>query len=257
MAEMRLQKLLAERGIASRRDAEKLISDGRITVNDKIITEMGFKVRDYKDIILIDGKPLPEKPAYIYILIHKPVGYICAAKDEKGKPSILRLVPEIKERIYPLGRLDYDSSGLLILTNDGALTQTLLHPKFKVDKTYVAEIRGPISPGDIDKLKQGVELEDGITAPARISLKRRGKTSSQIEITIHEGKKRQIRRMCKAIGHPIIRLHRNRFGSLNLGKLKAGQWRELTAKEINNLKKEANTDGSKNRPNRPGSNLHR
>lgn len=235
MVEYRLQKLLAERGLASRREAEQWIAAGRVQVNGEIVREMGCKVDPQQDAIAVDGKPLPRQPRLRYILLHKPVGYICSAKDERGKISVLRLLHGVEERLYPVGRLDFDTSGLLLLTNDGTLTHRLLHPSHQVAKTYLAELRGPASAGDLEKLRQGVELEDGITAPAEVKLKRRGKTSTELEITIREGRNRQIRRMCKAVGHPVLRLQRIRFGQLGLGGLKAGQWRDLSPQEVKKL----------------------
>lgn len=250
MAEIRLQKLLAERGVAARREAEKLIAAGRVAVDGHTVREMGLKVDEQTAAITIDGQPLPQPPKLRYILLHKPVGYICAAKDERGKPSVLHLLGDIEERVYPVGRLDYDTSGLLLLSNDGAFTQLLSHPSHQVEKLYLAELRGPISPGDMDKLRRGVLLEDGLTAPAQVHLKRRGKTSSQIEIIIHEGRKRQVKRMCQAVGHPVIRLQRLRVGNLSLGKLRAGQWRELTPQEVRKLKQEGKHEPKPRRGNR-------
>ena len=237
MAEQRLQKLLAERGLASRRAAEGLISAGRVTVNGRAVTELGLKVNAAKDDITIDGRPLPPAPRLRYILLNKPAGYLCSAKDEYGKKSVLSLLPPMAERLYPVGRLDYDSSGLLLLTNDGALTQALLHPSREVKKTYLAEVAGPVSAADLDKLRQGLLLDDGLTAPAQVTLKRRSVSASSLEISIHEGRKRQVRRMCEQIGHPVRRLIRLRLGPLGLGRLKPGEWRELGPREVQALKK--------------------
>ena len=246
MAEIRLQKLLADRGVASRRAAEELIAKGKVTVNGQIIKEMGFKVNATQDKITVNGNPLPAPPALRYILLNKPVGYLCSAKDERDKKSVLHLLPEgLTERLYPVGRLDYNTSGLLLLTNDGALTNALLHPSRQVTKLYVAEIYGPISGNDLDKLAKGVELEDGLTAPAEVELMRRGKTSSLISLTIHEGRNHQVRRMCEAIGHKVIRLKRLRFASLSLGNLKEGQTRELRPAEIKQLKQIAESGAAK------------
>lgn len=260
MAEQRLQKLLAERGVASRRAAEAMIAAGRVAVNGVIIREMGQKVDADQDQIAVDGQPLPALPHPRYILLHKPVGYLCSAQDERGKKSVLSLVEGVNERLYPVGRLDYDSSGLLLLTNDGALTEALLHPSRQVEKTYAATVAGPVSAADLDKLRQGLILEDGACAPAHVVLKRRSQGSSLLEITIHEGRKRQVRRMCEAVGHPVTRLQRLRVGGLTLGGLKPGQWRELDPREVQNLKLGAKEDGKKDgkpQRNRPDANLHR
>lgn len=236
MAEQRLHKLLAERGLASRRAAEAMIAGGRVAVNGAVVREMGIKVDAARDHITIDNQPLPAMPRLRYILLHKPVGYICSAQNEREKKSVLSLIEGVDERLYPVGRLDYDTSGLLLLSNDGALTQTLLHPARRVEKTYEAAVAGPVSAADLDKMRQGLILADGPCSPARVLLKRRGQGGSLLEITIHEGRKRQVRRMCEAIGHPALRLRRLRFGSLGLGGLKPGQWRELSPREVRELK---------------------
>ncbi|MCL1975135.1 MAG: rRNA pseudouridine synthase [Firmicutes bacterium] len=238
MVKQRLQKILAEHGLASRRLAEGLISSGHVAVNGVIISELGFKADATVDSIIIDGQPLPKLPDLRYMLLHKPIGYLCSVKDEHGKKSVLSLLPKMPERLYPVGRLDYNSSGLLLLTNDGALTNILLHPSYKAPKTYRADVSGPVSVADVDKLRNGVLLEDGPTAPARVNVLRRAQGSSTLEITIYEGRKRQIRRMCQQIGHPVRQLIRLRFGPLSLGQLKPGQWRELNSHEVRVLKNE-------------------
>lgn len=247
MTEQRLQKLLAERGVASRRAAEAMIAEGRVAVNGRIVREMGLKVDAQRDSITIDGQPPPSQQNLRYILLHKPAGYICSAQDERGKKSVLSLVEGVSERLYPVGRLDYDTSGLLLLSNDGAFTQAMLHPSHQVDKTYSALVAGPVSATDLEKLRKGLVLEDGPTSPARVILKRRGQNGSLLEITIHEGRKRQVRRMCAAIGHPALRLQRLRFGTLGLGGLKEGQWRELTAKEVRELQQGGKEHGQAHR----------
>lgn len=245
MTTQRLQKILAEHGLTSRRGAEKLISAGRVAVNGNIIREFGVKADMFRDTITIDGQPLPKLPRLRYILMHKPVGYLCSVKDEHGKKSILSLLPQISERLYPVGRLDYDSSGLLLLTNDGALTNSLLHPSNRIPKTYMAEVAGPISAADLYTLRHGLLLDDTLTAPANVTLLRRAQGSSTLEITIHEGKKRQIRRMCEQVGHPVRQLTRLRFGSLSLGRLKPGEWRELNLRELRELKNTPSKEISK------------
>ena len=249
MSELRLQKLLADRGIASRRAAEELIAAGKVTVNGQVVKQMGLKVNSAHDKITVNGQPLPKPPALRYLLLHKPVGYICSAKDERDKKSVLQLLPEdLTERIYPVGRLDYNSSGLLLLTNDGPLTNALLHPSRQIDKTYLAEVYGPISNGDLDKLAKGVDLEDGPTAPAEAKLLRRSKGTSLIEIKIYEGRNHQVRRMCEAIGHPVLRLRRLRFATLSLGNLKEGASRELRPAEIKLLKQAAQGSKPQSKP---------
>jgi len=241
MSEQRLHKLLAERGITSRRAAEELISAGRVSVNGRIVRKQGLKVEADKDNISIDGKPLPEPPRLRYILLNKPAGYLCSVKEEHGKKSVLSLLPAMSERLYPVGRLDYDSCGLLLLTNDGALTNLLLHPSHEVKKTYLAKVAGPVSVADLDKLRRGLLLEDGLTAPAQVTLVRRAKSCSILEITIYEGRKRQVRRMCEQVGHPVRQLMRLKFGPLSLGRLKSGEWRELIPRELLELRKLGNS----------------
>lgn len=228
----RLQKIIARAGVTSRRNAEKLITDGKVTVDGKIVTELGAKFDAEKNKICVDGKLLKFDTEKIYILLNKPRGYVCTAKDERGRKTVLDLI-NIPERIFPVGRLDLNSEGLLLLTNDGELMNALIHPKFKIDKTYRAKISGEITEEKLDKLRAGIELDDGLTAPAEIFLLE----ENLVEITIHEGRNRQIRRMFASIGCDVKRLKRIKFAGLNLDGLKVGKFRRLTSAEIKNLKK--------------------
>ena len=228
----RLQKLIARAGITSRRNAEKLISDGKVTVDGKVITELGAKFDAQKNKIRVDGKLLKFDAEKIYILLNKPRGYVCTAKDERGRKTVLDLI-NISERVFPVGRLDLNSEGLLLLTNDGELSNALIHPKFKIDKTYRAKISGELTEEKLDKLRAGIELEDGLTAPAEIFLIE----ENLVEITIHEGRNRQIRRMFAAIGCDVKRLKRIKFAGLTLDGVAVGKFRRLTSTEIKNLKK--------------------
>ena len=228
----RLQKLIARAGITSRRNAEKLITDGKVTVDGKVITELGVKFDAQKNKIRVDGKLLKFDAEKIYILLNKPRGYVCTAKDERGRKTVLDLI-NISERVFPVGRLDLNSEGLLLLTNDGELSNALIHPKFKIDKTYRAKISGELTEEKLDKLRAGIELEDGLTAPAEIFLFE----ENLVEITIHEGRNRQIRRMFAAIGCDVKRLKRVKFAGLTLEGVKVGKFRPLTDAEIINLKK--------------------
>jgi len=227
----RLQKLIAKAGICSRREAENLISAGRVTVDGKIIKELGAKA-DLNQKIRVDGKILHFNTEKIYILLNKPRGYVTTAHDERGRKTILDLI-DIPERIYPVGRLDLNSEGLILLTNDGDLTNLLIHPRFKIEKTYLVKISGEITDEKLDKIRAGIELDDGLTAPAEIYLL----DENFVEITIHEGRNRQIRRMFAAIGCDVKKLRRTRFANLTLDGLKVGKYRFLTAAEINSLKK--------------------
>ncbi len=227
----RLQKLIARAGICSRREAENLILAGRVTVDGKIIKKLGAKA-DLKQKIRVNDKLLHFDAEKIYILLNKPRGYVTTAHDERGRKTILDLI-DISERIYPVGRLDLNSEGLILLTNDGDLTNLLIHPRFKIEKTYRAKISGDISEKKLDKLRAGIELDDGLTSPAEIYRL----DKDLVEITIHEGRNRQIRRMFSAIGCDVKRLKRIKFANLTLDGVKVGNYRRLTAAEINSLKK--------------------
>ena len=237
MSEERLHKILSRAGISSRRAAEKIILEGRVTVDGKIISELGAKADIEKNKICVDGKILTFDEEKIYLLLNKPKNFLCSVKDDKGRKTVLDLVPNISERIYPVGRLDFDSEGLIILTNDGELTNLLLHPKFKIEKTYRAKIFGELTDEKIKKLRAGIELDDGLTAPAKIFLISREKNFSVAEITIHEGRNRQIRRMFAATGCEVKKLRRIKFADLNLNGVEVGKFRRLTSKEIKNLYK--------------------
>ena len=228
----RLQKLIARAGVTSRRNAENLILSGKVTVDGKVITELGAKADAQKNKIRVDGKLLNFNAEKIYILLNKPRGYVCTANDERGRKTVLELVQEISERVYPVGRLDLDSEGLILLTNDGELTNALIHPKFGIEKTYRARISGEVTEEKLDKLRAGIELEDGLTAPAKIFLLE----ENLVEITIHEGRNRQIRRMFAAVGCDVKRLKRIKFAGLTLDGVKVGKYRRLTADEIKKLK---------------------
>ena len=233
----RLQKLIARAGITSRRNAEKLISEGKVTVDGKVITELGAKADATKNKIRVDGELLKFDAEKIYILLNKPRGYVCTAKDERGRKTVLDLI-NISERVFPVGRLDLNSEGLLLLTNDGELSNALIHPKFKIDKTYRAKISGELTEEKLDQLRAGIELEDGLTAPAEIFwLEDFWLEENLVEITIHEGRNRQIRRMFAAIGCDVKRLKRIKFAGLTLDGVTVGKFRRLTSTEIKNLKK--------------------
>ncbi|NLZ54974.1 MAG: rRNA pseudouridine synthase [Thermoanaerobacteraceae bacterium] len=233
---MRLQKYLSQAGIASRRAGENLILQGRIKVNGITIKELGTKVNPESDIIEVDGRICDIKRDFIYILLNKPKGILTSVKDPFGRPTVLELLKGVKEKVFPVGRLDKDTEGLLLLTNDGDLTYKLTHPKFKVFKTYIANVNGAIKQREIRALEKGIMLEDGLTSPAKIKIMKVFDNSTLIELKIYEGRKRQIRRMCAAIGHPVISLRRTQIGCLSLKGLKLGQWRYLNREEINYIK---------------------
>ena len=235
----RLQKVLAKAGVASRRGAEELILAGKVTVNGKLVTELGTKVTQ-KDIVRVGGNIVGKREPLHYYIFNKPVGVITSSKDPQRRQTVLDFFKNVPVRVYPVGRLDFDTSGLLLLTNDGELANRLTHPSFGVNKTYVATVKGRITSDAIENLRSGVELEDGKTAPARVSLIKPGRDGlSRLEMTIHEGRNRQVRRMCDAVGFPVVKLERMRFGPLSLGDLKPGAYRPLRAQEIKSLKVEA------------------
>ncbi|QIB26042.1 pseudouridine synthase [Caloranaerobacter azorensis] len=233
---MRLQKYLAMCGIASRRKSEALILQGRVKVNGKVIDELGYKIDPDTDIVLFDNKRVIKKENYIYIALNKPEGYITTVKDQFNRPTVLDLVKNINERIYPVGRLDYDTSGLIFLTNDGDLTYRLTHPKHEVEKVYIAKIKGIPTEEELNKFRNGLKIDDYITSKAKIEVLKKYNNYSIVKITIHEGKNRQVRKMCEKINHPVISLKRVDIGKINLGNLKKGNWRYLSKKEIEYLK---------------------
>ena len=235
---MRINKYIALCGVASRRKAEELILAGRVTVNDEVMTELSYKVDEENDIVKVDDKLIKEENKLVYILLNKPEGYITTVKDQFDRPSVLDLVSDIKERVYPIGRLDYETSGLLLLTNDGDLTYKLTHPKHEVDKTYVARVKGKLTKEEIERFKTGLKIEDYTTAPAKLKVIKydEQRDSSLLEIKIHEGKNRQVRKMCKAINHPVLRLRRSAMGKIKIGDCEIGKYRYLTEDEIKYLK---------------------
>ena len=235
MDEVRLQKYLAECGVASRRGAEAMIAEGRVSVNGKVVTEMGTKVGP-KDTVNVDGKPVKVERNKIYIMINKPVGVLSSASDDRGRQCVVDLVEGVSERLYPVGRLDYDTSGLLLLTNDGAFTQKMTHPSFEIWKTYEAVVKGEPNEGNIKRFSEGLVLDDGPTLPALLTVIGHKGNNAIVEVRIREGRNRQVRRMLEAIRHPVLKLKRVSFGPLVLDPdLKPGAWRYLRDKEIEKL----------------------
>ncbi len=228
----RLQKLLARAGVASRRAAEKLIEEGRVTVDGEV-ARLGAQA-DARQDIRVDGKPLRAAERHVYFLLNKPKGYLSTAKDEHGRRTVLDLLPEVAERVYPVGRLDGNTEGLLLLTNDGALANGLLHPAREVWKTYAALVEGQVTAAELQRLRGGIELEDGPTAPAKVRVLDRDvrQDRTRLEIMIHEGRNREVRRMCEAVGHRVRTLKRTEFAGLNLSGVRRGTYRALTAEEV-------------------------
>ena len=232
---MRLQKYLAGCGAASRRKGEEFITAGRVTVNGAVVTELGTQVEE-GDAVTLDGKPmLPEEKKY-YILYHKPMGEVCTASDPQGRATVLDRFRDFPVRLFPVGRLDFDSEGLLLLTNDGEMMQRMLHPSREVDKTYLARVDGDVSLEAIRRLRAGILLDERMTAPADVRVIRRTGVETVALVTIHEGRNRQVRRMFDAVGHTVLLLRRVKFGPLEMGELKRGQWRELTEEELARLR---------------------
>ena len=235
---VRLQKYIAMSGAASRRAAEGMISEGRVKVNGKKVTEQGVKVEIGCDKVMLDDKPVELKDKKYYIMLNKPAGYVSTAKDQFDRPTVVDLVKEeIGTRIFPVGRLDYETEGLLLMTNDGDFTYKITHPKFKKDKTYIAVINGGIAIPDLNKLRKGVRVEDYVTSPAQVEILDAEGGKTAIQITIHEGRNRQVRKMFDSLGYKVVGLRRIKIGELELGNLPEGRWRHLTAHEISCLLK--------------------
>lgn len=235
---MRINKYIASCGVASRRKAEELILDGKVKVNGKIIEELSYKVDENKDMVEVNNVKITLDEKLVYLLLNKPEGYITTVKDQFDRPSVIDLLSSVKERVFPVGRLDYETSGLLLLTNDGDLTYKLTHPKHEIDKTYVAKVKGILTEDEIKNFREGLYIEDYKTAPAKLKVldSDKVKNISTLEIKIHEGKNRQVRKMCKSINHPVLRLKRVAMGKINLKNCKVGEYRYLTEDEVRYLK---------------------
>lgn len=233
----RLQKVIAHAGITSRRKAEELIVAGRVSVNGQIVKELGVQV-SAKDRVEVDGVPI-EQESPVYYMLYKPRGVISAVTDDKKRKVVLDFFTDVPERLYPIGRLDYDTSGLLLLTNDGDLSQKLMHPKHEVDKVYVAKVKGIADKKQLLPLSRGIRIEGKKTAPARFEILSTDAATqtSIVQLTIHEGRNHQVKNMLKAVGLPVQKLKREMYGSLTLAGLRPGEYRELTKKEVNELKK--------------------
>lgn len=232
----RLQKVLSGAGLFSRRRAEALMQEGRIRINGELATEMGVRVDPAVDVVSVDGKVVPLRTEALYIMVHKPKGVVSTLSDEQGRPDLSQYIAQIGERVVNVGRLDADTTGLLLMTNDGDLVHRLSHPSFEIAKVYTATVTGVVTPATLATLTSGVELDDGISVADRVKLiGEPRRDSSIIEIVLHSGKNRVIRRMMEAVGHPVIDLHRKAVGSLHLGGLKPGLWRELTTLEVTDL----------------------
>jgi pseudouridine synthase len=239
----RLQKFLAQAGVASRRQAEQYMLEGRVTVNGQIAKELGTKVDPDKDAVKVDGKRvLGERPAYV--LMNKPKGTLCTLDDPEGRPLVTDLVKGVKARLFPVGRLDFDTTGALLLTNDGELANLLMHPRHRFTKTYLAKVKGVPSEERLEKLRRGVNIEGVRTAPAEARLVALKEKNSLVELILREGRNRQVKRMFLEIGHPVLRLQRSAYAFLDLGGLEPGQWRHLDLEEVKRLRAAAARAGS-------------
>ncbi len=237
--EQRIQKIIAEMGIASRRKAEEMVMEGRVTVNGKTAV-IGMKADPFMDHIKVDGKLLVNPEKKVYFIFNKPRGVVTSLSDPEGRPTVHDFLKGIRQRVFPVGRLDYDSEGMLLLTNDGEFAHAVLHPSKKISKTYLVKVKGVLEEKDIEKLKTGIRLDRTVTAPAHVRRLRKTENNSWIEMTIYEGKKRQIRRMLDRVGHPVMRLMRIRIDGLEMGELKPGAYRKMTAEEMKKITKELN-----------------
>ncbi|MBR5318123.1 MAG: rRNA pseudouridine synthase [Peptococcaceae bacterium] len=232
MEQERLQKYLASAGVASRRASETLMKEGRVSVNGKIVTELGTKVTPGVDKVLVDGKPVQQEEELVYILMNKPAGYVTTVKDTHDRMTVMDLLTDVPYRVFPVGRLDFETEGLLLLTNDGEFAYRMTHPKFKMVKTYVATVQGNVTDERLAMLRNGVQLEDGMTAPAQVNIIRRENHKTVVEIAIHEGRNRQVRRMFKAVKNPVLELKRISIGPLTLKGVGVGEYRYLQGAEL-------------------------
>lgn len=246
---MRLQKFLARAGVDSRRHCERLILDGRVSVNGQVARELGTKVDPARDAVAVDGRAVSLGESPVTFMLNKPAGMLTTMDDPQGRPCVAQLgLFSQHPGLFPVGRLDKDTTGILLATNDGALGYRLSHPRYHVDKTYVAHVRGEVTQAQAQRLRDGVAIHDAssgrevVTSPAKVRVLGSGKGGSVLEITIHEGMNRQVRRMCKAVGHPVLQLERTAMGPLRLDGLQPGEWRELSAAELEALRRAAGGD---------------
>lgn len=233
---MRLQKYMALCGVASRRKSEEIIGEGRVKVNNVVVTELGTIIDPNKDKVLVDDKRLRLESNKVYIMLNKPIGYVSTLNDEKGRRIVTDLIEGVKERIYPVGRLDADTTGLILLTNDGELAFKLTHPSKKIDKKYIAIVEGVPNKKELELLRKGVFIDGKKTSPAEVKIAKKFEEDSILDITIHEGRNRQVKKMCETVNHPVKKLKRVSIGEIELGGLNIGNWRFLNDEEINYLK---------------------
>lgn len=231
----RLQKFIARAGVASRREAERFIAEGRVSVNGRVVTKLGTKVDPDHDVVKLDGRLVRLSPGKLYVVLNKPIGYVSTLKDPQGRPVVTDLLDRIRGRVYPVGRLDYDAEGLMLLTNDGELAHRLQHPRYGIRRTYEVKVKGIPSGDALSGVRNGMKLEDGVTLPADVAFLKRTVNNCWMKITLSEGRNRQVKRMFAAVGHPVMKLKRVKFGAIGLGRLGRGEYRHLTRDEIQGL----------------------
>lgn len=238
MEDIRLQKFLANAGVCSRRKAEEYILKGKVKVNGEIVYELGMKIDPLQDEVLFNGKTVKLENNKVYILLNKPIGYVTTVKEQFGRQTVIDLLKGVKQKVLPVGRLDMYTSGAIILTNDGDFIYQVTHPKYEIEKTYQVTVKGIITNEDVEKLKNGVQIEDYISGKAKVKILKidQDKKISRIQITIHEGKNREVRKMCMAIGKNVIALHRSKIEDIDVKNLKLGEWRYLNKEEVSRLK---------------------
>ena len=238
MEEIRLQKFLSNAGVCSRRKAEEYILEGKVKVNRQVVYELGIKINPLKDEVIFDGKTVKLAEDKVYILLNKPIGYVTTVKEQFGRPTVIELLKGVKQRVLPVGRLDMYTSGAIILTNDGDFVYKVTHPKYEIEKTYQVTVKGIVTNEDIERLSNGVKIDDYISGKAKVKILKidQDKKISRIQITIHEGKNREVRKMCMAIGKSVIALHRSKIENIDVKSLKLGEWRYLSKEEILRLK---------------------
>lgn len=241
---MRINKYIAASGVASRRKADELIKAGKVKINGLVTTELGYEVEEGW-VVEVEGRIVSPASRKVYIMLHKPKGFITTVKDDAGRPTVMNLVQDISERIFPIGRLDNATSGLLLMTNDGEFANLLMHPKNKIYKTYQARVLGMMTRNEAAKLARGVMIDGVRTAPAIVQILKQTDHSTVVEIKIYEGRNRQVRKMCEAVGHKVLELHRSAIGNLTMGHLKEGHYKKLKPAEVEMLRREASATGKK------------
>jgi 23S rRNA pseudouridine2605 synthase len=236
MAKLRLNKIVAQAGLSSRRGADRLIADGRVAVNGAVTRELATLADPERDVVTLDGRPLPRAETKHYLLLHKPAGYVTTVSDPRGRPVVADLVRDVDARLYPVGRLDWDVEGALLMTNDGTLTHRLLHPRFGLPRVYEVEVEGRVAPGALERWRRGVVLDDGPARPLEVEILHGGRDATLVRLTFGEGRKHEVKRYCAALGHRLRHLRRVAFGPVRLGDLPRGRYRRLTPREVTALR---------------------